>query len=43
MPFSRLVFAFTLFAARDLSLAADDRAGIAFFEANIRPLLVERC
>ena len=43
MPFSRLVFAFTLFAAHDLSLAADDRAGIAFFEANIRPLLVDHC
>ena len=43
MSFSRPVFAFALFAAQGLTLAADDRAGMAFFEANIRPLLVERC
>ena len=43
MPFSRLVFAFALFAAQGLTLAADDRVGMDFFEANIRPLLVERC
>lgn len=43
MPSSRRLFAFAFLAVRGLSLAADDRAGIAFFEANIRPLLVERC
>lgn len=43
MPFSRLFIAFAFPATRGLSLAADDRAGVAFFEANIRPLLVERC
>lgn len=43
MPSSRLLFTFALLAARGFSLAADDRAGIAFFEAKVRPLLAERC
>ena len=43
MPLSRLLFAIAFLAASGSSPAADDRASIAFFEANIRPLLVEPC
>jgi hypothetical protein len=43
MPYLRLIFASSLFAGQSLSFAADNPAGMAFFEANIRPLLVERC
>lgn len=41
-PVPTLLFLISLLIAPS-SLAADDRAGIAFFEAKIRPVLIEHC
>jgi hypothetical protein len=34
---------FDALASSSISIAADDRAGMAFFEAKIRPVLADRC
>ena len=43
MPLPRLLLASAILAAHGLSLAAENRAGIDYFEENIRPLLASRC